>query len=177
MDAFPIDCECGASIQVTLRQAGGDVLCPECGKQKELPSLSALRKLAAWEAPMKPNEFSGFAEFDSRSSNACIMATIAAIFLLLMCFGQKPIFQNLLTAIFLSAYLAIPFLIYRRQMNAGGIGFFHQLIFLAMTGILPGVMLALFWDLIRSIVFRFSKSDGIINYSTNTVGVLPFARP
>lgn len=43
---YHVDCECGARIEVTLVQAGLDLLCPNCGKNVSVPNTVKLRELS-----------------------------------------------------------------------------------------------------------------------------------
>ncbi len=42
---YPIHCECGAMLEVTSAQAGGDLPC-HCGRRVRIPALSELRQMA-----------------------------------------------------------------------------------------------------------------------------------
>ncbi|MFN5102444.1 MAG: hypothetical protein ACK5GJ_06580 [Planctomycetota bacterium] len=45
MPQYALECSCSATIPVGIAQAGGSVVCPQCGKLAEVPSTKVLRSL------------------------------------------------------------------------------------------------------------------------------------
>lgn len=45
MSAFLLPCTCGRAIRVTTAQAGGMIVCPECGRDQAVPKLRDLARL------------------------------------------------------------------------------------------------------------------------------------
>jgi len=88
--------------------------------------------------------------------------------------GQAPTLPDFVCGYpLLVGYVSIPYLIYHKQVNRGEMtGCVPQLIYLLFTGLVPGVLLLWYWDLIRWIQTRILKPDFEVKYSVNSKGML-----
>lgn len=72
-----------------------------------------------------------------------------------------------------AAYLSLPYWIYHRQVNRGetpGAG--AVLLFLAVTGVFPGILLVLVWDLVRLLQSKVMELGVPLRFGVSSPGLL-----
>ena len=98
------------------------------------------------------------------------MGVLAAIFASKSSVGQFCVTGSHLLLAF-SIWLAIPYAIYYRQVTGKPPGILGIIIYLVFTGLLLGIPLVLFWDLVRFVISLVPNTPPI-KYAINTSGLL-----